>query len=565
MDHDAQEFVNTAMGAKGQVPKISYRINKPGDMKEIAIALWKKEGTTFDSRNIEAGRRLLVELAIMHGQDLTDFGATKALTKDGMEKFEFDVTAVSNAVRDGDLTVKSRVILTSFVCGHKPCPPFSSGRPDDGVQEGNFPQHTPGAGFGMMPLPSQAVSHYQLQRQALSDPSDRHEPAIARRSRHDPAIARRSRQAQGIKHDKRMVDTVTEKRRYFMASFNQHTYPFGCAKESPSRAAERVLTWELIATFYAKYLLEDIAHLDVDAAMAKTAAAMYNDDPEYKASKHMEMMQMRLARGINFEEGVKQLYAKVEEVEEVEAVNVLVITGLPEDQIYNRKKEILYCYLQTNDDFKDVIKDYRNFQYCYASMFDQCMSCQHDLDVPRATDAGRGRDTARLAAVGDGGERPPERAERPPERALKATKQEKVQALELGWGPHKRNKGFLTKRSDDVASQTEQWFTYNLFGRYPYGDTTDVKGCKFLHIDKNGKTVTRGVSTAVPPLLKCNRCSAVGKHWSHLCTTKDQGSDSGQPRGGGRGANRGGRLRRRQGWQRRSLGGEALYHQPEPR
>jgi hypothetical protein len=142
-----------------------------------------------------------------------------------------------------------------------------------------------------------------------------------------------------------LVDTVTDKRRHFMASFDPDTCPFGCAKESPSRAAERVLAWELIAAHYAKYLLEDIVYLDVDAAMAKTAAAIYNDDPAHKAAMQVELMLMRLPMGMNFEKGVKQLYTKLEEVE---VMNVLVITGVPEDQAENRKKELLYYYLQLN-------------------------------------------------------------------------------------------------------------------------------------------------------------------------------------------------------------------------
>jgi hypothetical protein len=39
MDRDALEFVETAMGIKGQVPKTSYRITEPGGMKDIATAL----------------------------------------------------------------------------------------------------------------------------------------------------------------------------------------------------------------------------------------------------------------------------------------------------------------------------------------------------------------------------------------------------------------------------------------------------------------------------------------------------------------------------------------------
>jgi hypothetical protein len=133
----------------------------------------------------------------------------------------------------------------------------------------------------------------------------------------------------------------------------------------------------------------------------------------------MELLSMRLAMRMPFEKGIKQLWTKVEEVK---AMNTMVISGLPEEEVEERKKEILYCFLQDNSD-TELIKDFRNFQYTCNSMFDQCITCKHDLDVPRAASAGRGRDTAHLAAVGDGGEHPPE-------RALRATTQEKVQALE---------------------------------------------------------------------------------------------------------------------------------------
>jgi hypothetical protein len=268
-----------------------------------------------------------------------------------------------------------------------------------------------------------------------------------------------------------------------------------------------VLAWELIASHYPKYLLGDIVYLDVEAAMAKTAAAMYNDDPAHKATMQMELMLMRISMGMNFERGVKQLFTKVEEVEEM---NVMVITGLPADQVENRKKELLYVYLQKNGNFKDVIKDYRDYRYSYASMFDQCVTCLHDLDVPRATSTGRGRDTARLDTADDG-----EVHEH--KRAFRASKQERVQALELGWDPYELQTSLLTKRADGMQAKIGECFTFSLYGRCPFGDTGESAGCKFLHVDEQGKTVTRGVSTFVPPVLKCNRCSAVGKHWSFKC------------------------------------------------
>jgi hypothetical protein len=107
MDRDAKEFEDTAMGIKGQPSKNSYRITKPGDMKDIAAFLWKKDGVPFDSRNFAAGRKRLAEIATKNEVNLTRFEVVKMPTEDDMHRFENDVSLVSNSVRDGDIVVKS--------------------------------------------------------------------------------------------------------------------------------------------------------------------------------------------------------------------------------------------------------------------------------------------------------------------------------------------------------------------------------------------------------------------------------------------------------------------------
>lgn len=212
---------------------------------------------------------------------------------------------ISDAVRDGDIEVKSRGGKTSLVRGVNPCAPFRSDRPDDGILEGEFPLHTPGANLGVTPF-VQDASHFHLHVDS-----------------HDPAVARRERQTQGIMHDSRMVAFVSDKRRYYMALWDPETFPFGCAKECPSREAERVLAWELLVAHYPKYLFEELAYGDVATAMSKSAAAVYNDCPAYKADMHLELQSMRLGINVPFEQGIKLLWAKVEDVE---AIKVMVLT-----------------------------------------------------------------------------------------------------------------------------------------------------------------------------------------------------------------------------------------------
>jgi hypothetical protein len=94
---------------------------------------------------------------------------------------------------------------------------------------------------------------------------------------------------QGIKTDHDLVVKRSSKSRVFMATFDVESYPFGCAKESPNRLGERELVYELLAAVYRKHMLEGVAHGDVGTAMAKTAAAVHNDDPLRKKRLRVEL------------------------------------------------------------------------------------------------------------------------------------------------------------------------------------------------------------------------------------------------------------------------------------
>jgi hypothetical protein len=114
-------------------------------------------------------------------------------------------------------------------------------------------------------------------------------------------------------------------------------YPFGCAKESPNRLGERELVYELLAAVYPKHMLEGVAHGDVGTAMAKTAAAVHNDDPLRKNRLRLELSSLRLTRGLPFEEGARALW---EMVDDLEAMGVPVLGDLEGPGLDKLKKEI---------------------------------------------------------------------------------------------------------------------------------------------------------------------------------------------------------------------------------
>ena len=80
----------------------------------------------------------------------------------------------------------------------------------------------------------------------------------------------------------------------------------------------------------------------------KTAVALYNEDPVHKFNAQPHSSAVRLPHHVPFQMGIKSLW---ETVEDVKAMNVL-----PADMVDKWKKELLYCYLSENPDFRDVLK-----------------------------------------------------------------------------------------------------------------------------------------------------------------------------------------------------------------
>jgi hypothetical protein len=153
---------------------------------------------------------------------------------------------------------------------------------------------------------------------------------------------------------------------------------------------------------------------------------------------------------------------------------------------------------------------------------------------------GGGHDQGRMALV------PETEHLRPLEKAARATKGERAMALEDGWDP--REQGYFTQRADGFEHASGNCFTFDAYGRCPFGDTisgANPKGCKFVHMSKAGKVISAGVQTTVPAGLVCSHCGAVGQHWSFHCERKPKGGarngGGGDRGGGGRGGENEGR------------------------
>jgi hypothetical protein len=222
----------------------------------------------------------------------------------------------------------------------------------DGGLNGHFPLHTPGinAGAGASYSLRRPAAPYSLGRTGevvLDDP-------------HDPAVKRAWQQEQGIKADHDLQMRIADKGRFFTYCWDTETYPFGCALESRQRQAQRELFFELLKTIYPEWMLKGVAYGDVAAAMSKTAATLYNDDPMHKASSVQELYNMRLKRGTPFEQGVEALWDKVEDLE---AMRCPVLGALKGNDLEIRKKKLLYSFLHGNPDFEKVLTDHGAYNY----------------------------------------------------------------------------------------------------------------------------------------------------------------------------------------------------------
>jgi hypothetical protein len=167
-----------------------------------------------------------------------------------------------------------------------------------------------------------------------------------------------------------------------MHRWSADTYPFGCARESSQRKGCREVVYELFAAIYPDYMLEGVAHGDVAMAIAKTAAALYNDDPMHKRMVQGTLNSMTLAQGMPFEKGVKALW---ERADDLESMNVPVLGGLQGEARDKLKKELLYGYIYDNPDYKEVINDFYRYNYDYNTMYSQCVMLQQRLQTRQAS------------------------------------------------------------------------------------------------------------------------------------------------------------------------------------
>jgi hypothetical protein len=160
-------------------------------MKATAANIIKKSppNLIYDSKHPGQGRKNLFDTLAELGIDTGNFVAVFTLDKTQRQTYETDIQKVANAVRDGEIKVKSRGAETTLLRGRNPCNHFSAPVRTDGGLNGHFPLHTPdvNAGAGAPYSLRRPVAPYSLGRPGevvLDDP-------------HDPAVKRAWQQAQG--------------------------------------------------------------------------------------------------------------------------------------------------------------------------------------------------------------------------------------------------------------------------------------------------------------------------------------------------------------------------------
>jgi hypothetical protein len=120
-------------------------------------------------------------------------------------------------------------------------------------------------------------------------------------------------------------------------------------------------------------MLEGVAHGDVGTAMAKTAAAVHNDDPLRKNRLRLELSSLRLTRGLPFEEGARALW---EMEDDLEAMGVPVLGDLEGPRVDKLKKEMLFTFITSNPDYDEVVKDDYRYIGDYPDMYSHCVQVQ---------------------------------------------------------------------------------------------------------------------------------------------------------------------------------------------
>jgi hypothetical protein len=194
-DRNAAEFLKTARGGNGQTEQTDYVSKTPGDMKATAPSIIKKShlNLIYDSKHPGQGRKNLLDTLAELGIDTGSFVAVFTLDKTQRNSYEADIQKVANAVRNGDIEVKSRGAETTLLQGRNPCDHFLAPVRTDGGLNGHFPLHTPGVNAG-------AGAPYSLRRPAAPYSLGRTGEVVLD-DPHDPAVKRAWQQEQGIKAD----------------------------------------------------------------------------------------------------------------------------------------------------------------------------------------------------------------------------------------------------------------------------------------------------------------------------------------------------------------------------
>jgi hypothetical protein len=122
-DRNAAEFLKSAQGGNGQTEQTDFVSKTPGDMKTQAASIIKKSHLSliYDSKHPGLGRKNLLDMLAELGIDTGSFVAVFTLDKTQKKTFEADIQKVANAVRDGDIEVKSRGAETTLLQGRNPC------------------------------------------------------------------------------------------------------------------------------------------------------------------------------------------------------------------------------------------------------------------------------------------------------------------------------------------------------------------------------------------------------------------------------------------------------------
>jgi hypothetical protein len=118
-DRNAAEFLKTARGGNGQTEQTDYVSKIPGDMKATAAGIKKKSplNLVYDSKHPGEGRKNLLDTLAELGIDTGSFVPVFTLDKTQRRTYEADIQKVANAVRDGEIEVKSRGAETTLVRG----------------------------------------------------------------------------------------------------------------------------------------------------------------------------------------------------------------------------------------------------------------------------------------------------------------------------------------------------------------------------------------------------------------------------------------------------------------